>query len=108
VRGSNAGRDILAQPPDDPSRDPVGRRLAPRIAGRLKARSFHCFSRYVKVTFFRGAWLRPVPPGESKPAQVRYLDIREDDRIDEALLASWIGQAARLPGWDPSAKKEAI
>jgi hypothetical protein len=63
--------------------------------------SFHCFTKYVKVTFFRGTALRPVPPGASKHADVRYLDIREDDEIDEELLASWIRQAAAAPGWIP-------
>jgi hypothetical protein len=61
--------------------------------------SFHCFTRYVKVTFFRGASLRPVPPGESKQKDVRYLDIHEDDPIGEARLAAWVKQASRLPGW---------
>ena len=61
--------------------------------------SFHCFTRYVKVAFFRGASLRPVPPGESKDKNVRYLDIHEDDAIDEVRLASWVKQASRLPGW---------
>ena len=61
--------------------------------------SFHCFTRYVKVAFFRGASLRPVPPGESKDKNVRYLDVHEDDPIDEARLASWVKQASRLPGW---------
>jgi hypothetical protein len=61
--------------------------------------SFHCFTKYVKVTFFRGASLDPLPPGESKHKDVRYLDIREDDRLDEARLAHWIRQAAALPGW---------
>ena len=64
--------------------------------------SFHCFTRYVKVTFFRGAALRPVPPGESKHNDVRYLDIHEDDPIDEARLASWMKQASRMPGWGGS------
>jgi hypothetical protein len=63
--------------------------------------SFHVFTRYVKVTFFRGASLRPVPPGESKHKDVRYLDIREDDPLDEAQMAEWIRQAAALPGWIP-------
>ena len=63
--------------------------------------SFHCFAKYVKVTFFRGASLRPVPPGASKQNDVRYLDIREADAIDEALVADWIRQASRLPGWVP-------
>jgi hypothetical protein len=64
--------------------------------------SFHCFTRYVKVTFFRGASLRPVPPGESKQKDVRYFDIHKDDPIDEARLTSWMKQASRLPGWGGS------
>ncbi len=60
--------------------------------------SFHCFTRYVKVTFFRGASLRPVPPGESRQKDVRYLDIREDDQFDEAQFADWVKQASLLPG----------
>ncbi|HEX5753899.1 MAG TPA: DUF1801 domain-containing protein [Archangium sp.] len=63
--------------------------------------SFHTFTKYIKVTFFRGASLRPVPPGESKQKEVRYLDIHEDDPLDEARLAKWIRQAAALPGWVP-------
>ena len=63
--------------------------------------SFHCFSKYVKVAFFRGTSLRPVPPGESKHEEVRYLDIHEDGPLDEAQLATWIRQAAALPGWAP-------
>lgn len=59
---------------------------------------FHCFERYVKVTFFRGASLDPVPPGQSKQEAVRCLDIHEDDLIDEARLSSWIKQASELPG----------
>ncbi|MBA2675847.1 DUF1801 domain-containing protein [Ramlibacter sp.] len=61
--------------------------------------SFHCFTRYVKITFFRGASLQPPPPGESKQAEVRYLDIHEDDSFDEAQFAEWVTQASRLPGW---------
>jgi hypothetical protein len=64
--------------------------------------SFHVFTHYVKVTFFRGAALRPVPPGASKHQDVRYLDIREGDELDEAQVATWVKQAAALPGWDPS------
>lgn len=60
--------------------------------------SFHCFDRYVKLTFFRGTSLDPVPPGPSKQQEVRYLDIREEDPIDEAQLADWIRQASALPG----------
>jgi hypothetical protein len=60
--------------------------------------SFHCFAKYVKVAFFRGASLRPVPPGASKQKDVRYLDIHEDDTLDEVQLAAWVKQASRLPG----------
>ena len=61
--------------------------------------SYHCFTKYVKVAFFRGASLRPLPPGESKHRRVRYLDIHEDDALDEAQLVDWVKQAAALPGW---------
>lgn len=61
----------------------------------------HCFTKYVKIAFFRGSSLRPVPPGESKNKDTRYLDIHEDDQIDEELVASWIRQASELPGWIP-------
>ena len=60
--------------------------------------SFHCFTKYVKVTFFRGTSLRPLPPGESKHKAVRYFDIHEDDRFDEAKLSAWLKQASQLPG----------
>jgi hypothetical protein len=59
--------------------------------------SFHVFTKYVKVTFFRGASLSPVPPGQSKHKHVRYLDIREDD-FDEAQFVDWVKQASELPG----------
>ena len=62
--------------------------------------SFHCFTRYVKVAFFRGTSLRPVPPGESKHKEVRYLDVHENAQLDEKQLATWIKQAASIPGWD--------
>ena len=61
----------------------------------------HTFARYVKVAFFRGTSLGPVPPGASRHKEVRYLDIHEDDKPDEAQMASWIRQAAALPGWVP-------
>jgi hypothetical protein len=61
--------------------------------------SFHVFTRYVKVTFFKGGALRPLPPGVSKHKEVRYLDIHEDDDFDEAQFAAWVKQAAALPGW---------
>jgi hypothetical protein len=62
--------------------------------------AFHVFTRYVKVTFFRGASLRPRPPGPSKDKNVRYYDIREGG-LDEAQMAAWVKQAAALPGWMP-------
>lgn len=61
--------------------------------------NFHCFAKYVKVAFFRGASLNPVPPGASTSKVVRYLDIHQNDRIDDRLLADWFRQAAKLPGW---------
>ena len=61
--------------------------------------SFHVFTKYVKVGFFRGASLRPVPPGASKDKNMRYLDIYEDDKFDEAQFGKWVKQAAALPGW---------
>jgi hypothetical protein len=63
--------------------------------------NFHTFTNYVKVAFFRGTSLIPLPPGESKHKEVRYLDIRMDDQLDEAQMAAWIRQAAALPGWVP-------
>jgi len=59
---------------------------------------FHCITKYVKVAFFRGASLRPMPPVESKRKEVRYFHIYEDDRLDEKVLAGWIRQASELPG----------
>ena len=59
--------------------------------------SYHCFTKYVKVTFFRGTSLRPVPPGESKHKEVRYLDIHEDE-LDDEQFAAWVKQASLLPG----------
>jgi hypothetical protein len=60
--------------------------------------SFHCFTKYVKVAFFRGTSLRPVPPTKSKSKDTRYLDIHEDNQLDEAQLAAWVKQASLLPG----------
>jgi hypothetical protein len=58
----------------------------------------HCFAKYVKMAFFRGTSLRPVPPGQSKHKEVRYLDIHEHDQLDEGQLAAWVKQASQLPG----------
>ena len=58
----------------------------------------HCFTRYIKVAFFRGMSLKPVPPGESKGKDTRYFHIHEDDQLDEAQFVSWVKQASQLPG----------
>lgn len=60
--------------------------------------SLHCFTKYVKVAFFRGQSLQPVPPGASKSQDTRYLDIREDDVLDEVQFSDWVRQASQLPG----------
>jgi hypothetical protein len=64
--------------------------------------SFHVFTRYVKVTFFRGTSLRPVPPGGTvRSKDARWIDIYEDDELDETQMGNWVRQAAALPGWVP-------
>lgn len=64
--------------------------------------SFHVFTKYVKVTFFKGTSLNPVPPGGTpKSKEARWIDIYENDPIQDDQLASWIKQAAALPGWKP-------
>ena len=68
------------------------------IQGQRWFLGFHCFTKFVKVAFFRGTSLRPVPPGESKSKDTRYLDIHEGDQLDEAQLAAWVKQASQLPG----------
>jgi hypothetical protein len=60
--------------------------------------NFHTFTNYIKVAFFRGKSLHPLPPGASKHKDVRYVDLREHD-LDEAQMAAWVKQAAALPGW---------
>lgn len=60
--------------------------------------SLHVFTKYVKVAFFRGTSLTPVPPGTSKQKEVRYLDIQEGDKLEEAQFAAWVTQASKLPG----------
>jgi hypothetical protein len=61
--------------------------------------AFHCFTKYVKVTFLRGTSLSPPPPVGSKDPDARYYHIHEDDALDEKLVESWIRQASELPGW---------
>jgi hypothetical protein len=73
------------------------------IEGRGWFLSFHVFTRCVKVTFFRGASLRPVPAGgTARSKEARWIDIHEGDALNETQLAAWVKQAAALPGWDPS------
>ena len=60
--------------------------------------AFHCLTKYIKVAFFRGTSLRPLPPGESKNEETRYVHIHEGDTLDEAQMAKWVKQAAALPG----------
>ena len=62
--------------------------------------SVHCFTKYIKVAFFRGTSLRPVPPGPSKDKETRYLDIYEG-ALNEKQFAAWVKQASKLPGWIP-------
>ena len=71
------------------------------VEGRGWFLNFHCFTKYIKVAFFRGTSLKPVPPGASSHKEVRYIDLYEDDPLDEKAMASWVRQAAKLPGWNP-------
>lgn len=68
---------------------------------------FHCFNRYIKVTWFRGQQLDPVPLVGSKDPDARYLHIFEDEPVDEAQLAGWLKQAAAIPGWISHTKDKA-
>lgn len=68
------------------------------LDGKTWIVAYHCFNKYVKVTFFRGLSLNPVPPGASKSQDTRYLDIYEDKPFDEAQFADWVQQASLLPG----------
>lgn len=71
------------------------------VDGRGWFLNFHCFTNYVRVAFFKGASLRPNPPGPSKQKDVRYLDIHEHDPIDDTQMSDWVSQASKLPGWTP-------
>lgn len=114
--GDGPVRDYIAAMPDWKQR--VGQRLDDLIESRVpdvrKAvkwnqpfygfddsgwfLSFRCYTNYVQVQFLKGTSLKPMPPKESKHDEVRYLDIHEDDELDETRLASWIEQARKLPG----------
>jgi hypothetical protein len=69
------------------------------IAGQSWFLGVHCFTKYVKVAFFDGVSLRPLPPVESKQPKVRYFHIHEGDALDTKQLAAWVKQASKLPGW---------
>jgi len=71
------------------------------IDGRGWFLAIQTFTGYVKVAFFRGTSLRPLPPGASKSEETRYVDIHGEDELDEAQMAAWVKQAAALPGWTP-------
>ncbi|TPV92312.1 MAG: DUF1801 domain-containing protein [Myxococcales bacterium FL481] len=68
------------------------------VEGRGWFLSFHCFARYIKVTFLRGSDLSPLPPIASKHPETRYLHVYEGEAVDEEQFASWLRQAERLPG----------
>ncbi len=70
------------------------------VEGRGWFLNFHCLTHYVKVAFFRGASLEPLPPVESKDEATRYFHVREDDDLDEAQFVAWVNQARELPGWE--------
>ena len=69
------------------------------VEGQGWVLSYHAFAKYLKVTFFRGAQLEPLPPVGSKDPNTRYVHIEEDQPVDERQLADWIRQAAAIPGW---------
>jgi hypothetical protein len=71
------------------------------IEGKGWFLSFHCFTKYIKVAFFFGRALSPLPPGESKDKNARYLDVYEDTPLDETQFVSWVRQAAAGEGWVP-------
>ena len=68
------------------------------VEGQGSFLGFHCLTKYIKVAFFRGTSLRPVPPGDSRSKDTRYLNIHENDQLDEAQLTAWVKQASQLPG----------
>ena len=72
------------------------------VEGRGWFLGMHALTTSIKVAFFSGRSLRPLPPGESKSRDTRYLKLREADALDEARFTAWVKQAARLPGWGKS------
>ena len=72
------------------------------IAGNGWFLGVHCFTHHVKVAFFKGSSLKPLPPGPAKDPNTRYLDIREASPLAEAQFTAWVKQASRLPGWKSS------
>lgn len=71
------------------------------LEGRGFFLGLHCFTRYIKIAFFRGAALDPLPPVSSKDKDTRYVHIHEGDAVDDGRLEDWIRQASQLPGWVP-------
>ncbi len=62
----------------------------------------HCLTKYVKITFFKGTFLVPIPPGGTpKSKEARWIDIRQGEDVDEARVVDWVRQAASMPGWTP-------
>ena len=61
--------------------------------------SLHCLTKYIKVAFFQGASLDPIPPVASKDKNARYFHIYQGDALDEAQIRKWVKQASKLPGW---------
>ena len=71
------------------------------ISGQGWFLGIHTYTRYIKVAFFRGIALQPLPPGFSKSKETRYLDLHENEVFDEVRFEAWVKQAAALPGWVP-------
>ena len=70
--------------------------------------SFHCYAKSIKVAFFNGTLLKPVPPGKSKQAKVRYIDLREGAVLDRKQFTAWVAQASQLPGWQIASPNPSI
>jgi hypothetical protein len=75
------------------------------VSGQGWFLAYHCFTKYIKVAFFRGTSLIPLPPGPSKSAETRYVDIYEDKPFDEQQFTNWVKQAASIPGWNGGSPK---